>query len=55
MNYLNRSPKIKISNVYVCKDFPLSGNIYDEFVRSFSDLVYDKLGYSMEIKMINSK
>lgn len=52
-DYLNRIPKIKISKVYVCRDFPLADDKYDEFVRSFSDLVYDKLGYSLELMQMH--
>jgi len=51
-NYFDRSPKIKISNVYVCQNFPLTGEKYVEFADSFSDFVYNKLGYSFEIKRI---
>ena len=55
IDYLNQSPEIKISNVYVCQDFPQTGSRYDEFVRSFSNFSYDKLGYSLEITRINYK
>ena len=52
-DYFNRSPKIKISNVYVCQNFPLTGERFDRFVNCFSELVCDKLGYSFNIKRID--
>jgi hypothetical protein len=53
-SFLNRSPKIKISKMYVSQNFPLREDQYDELVRSFSDLVYDKLGYFLGLKRINT-